>query len=61
MTGAGAAEDAQRPAIVCKNGLRLAFLSYADHYDYWAASDKVQTCTDGPCATVDAWCSALTH
>lgn len=37
--GAGRAEEAAAPAILERAGLKLAFLSYADHYDRWAASE----------------------
>lgn len=30
-------KEASEPAIISRGGYKLAFLSYADHYDDWAA------------------------
>ncbi|CAD7695056.1 unnamed protein product [Ostreobium quekettii] len=40
FSGAGDLLEAQAPAFVQKPGCRLAFFSFSDHYDYWAATDK---------------------
>ncbi|KAL4424873.1 hypothetical protein ABPG77_002096 [Micractinium sp. CCAP 211/92] len=37
--GVGLAPEAAAPAILERAGLKLSFLSYADHYDRWAASE----------------------
>lgn len=38
-SGVGTAAEARAPAYVEAGGLRIAFLSYADHYNEWAATE----------------------
>lgn len=69
--GAGLAAEAEQPAVVSCNGLTLAFFSYADHPEQWAATPQVRCNTLGaalgfgvgwgggkPC-TLQRACSAL--
>ncbi|KAL4451871.1 hypothetical protein ABPG75_007533 [Micractinium tetrahymenae] len=37
--GVGRPAEAAAPALLERAGLKLAFLSYSDHYDRWAATD----------------------
>jgi hypothetical protein len=39
-SGAGLLSEARRPALLDKGGFKVAFLSYSDHYDSWAATEE---------------------
>ena len=41
FSGAGLKSEAQAPAYVQKGDYRFAIFSYSDHYDFWAATEKV--------------------
>jgi hypothetical protein len=56
FAGVGRAQEAAAPAFVVRAGLRLAFLSYSDHYDYWSATPEV-TSLD-PCPATSVCCAA---
>lgn len=43
FAGVGVEEEAAAPAVVEESGVKVAFLSYSDHYDHWKATETVSS------------------